>query len=122
MEALVAHEDGRMDKRMLKLIRMAASYAVACPFCVDMNSYEHRKYGISEEEAQTLNKAYQSFAEKKRDAQRRIKENTVGATTTTQPYAGRTMTQANLERYAKDKGLSVEEARKQVELQGVRVQ
>jgi AhpD family alkylhydroperoxidase len=54
MEALVAHEDGRMDKRMLKLIRMAASYAVACPFCVDMNSYEHRKYGISEEEAQTL--------------------------------------------------------------------
>ncbi|MFM8368797.1 MAG: carboxymuconolactone decarboxylase family protein [Chloroflexota bacterium] len=54
MEALVAHEDGRMDKRMLKLIRMAASYAVACPFCVDMNSYEHRKYGISEEEAQAL--------------------------------------------------------------------
>ena len=42
MEALVAHEDGRMDKRMLKLIRMAASYAVACPFCVDMNSYEYR--------------------------------------------------------------------------------
>ena len=39
---------------MLKLIRMAASYAVACPFCVDMNSYEHRKYGISEEEAQAL--------------------------------------------------------------------
>lgn len=54
MEALVAHEDGRMDRRMLKLIRMAASYAVACPFCVDMNSYEHRKYGISEEEAQAL--------------------------------------------------------------------
>ncbi|MFM8425541.1 MAG: carboxymuconolactone decarboxylase family protein [Chloroflexota bacterium] len=54
MEALVAHEDGRMDKRMLKLIRMAASYAVACPFCVDMNSYEYRKYGISEEEAQAL--------------------------------------------------------------------
>ena len=39
MEALVAHEDGRMDKRMLKLIRMTASYAVACPFCVDMNSH-----------------------------------------------------------------------------------
>jgi len=54
MEALVAHEDGRMDRRMLKLIRMAASYAVACPFCVDMNSYEYRKYGISQEEAQAL--------------------------------------------------------------------
>lgn len=54
MEALVAHEDGRMDRRMLKLIRMAASYAVACPFCVDMNSHEHRKYGITDEEAQAL--------------------------------------------------------------------
>lgn len=43
-------------------------------------------------------------------------------TTTTQPYAGRTMSQANLAKYAKDKGLTVEEARKQVEAQGVRVQ
>ncbi len=54
MEALVAHEDGRMDKRMLKLIRMAASYAAACPFCVDMNSYEYREYGITDEEAESL--------------------------------------------------------------------
>ena len=54
MEALVAHEDGRMDKRILKLIRMTASYAVACPFCVDMNSYEYRKYGIADEEAEAL--------------------------------------------------------------------
>lgn len=54
MEALVAHEDGRMDKRMLKLIRMTASYAVACPFCVDMNSHEYRKYGITDEEAESL--------------------------------------------------------------------
>ena len=54
MEALVAHEDGRMDKRMLKLIRMTASYAVAYPFCVDMNSHEYRKYGITDEEAESL--------------------------------------------------------------------
>jgi alkylhydroperoxidase family enzyme len=54
MEALVAHEDGRMDKRMLKLIRMTASYAVACPFCVDMNSHEYRKYIITDEEAESL--------------------------------------------------------------------
>lgn len=54
MEALVAHEDGRMGKRMLKLIRMTASNAVACPFCVDMNSYEYRKYGITDEEATSL--------------------------------------------------------------------
>ena len=54
MEALVAHEDGHMDKRMLKLIRMTASQAVACPFCVDMNSHEHLKYGITDEEADSL--------------------------------------------------------------------
>lgn len=54
MEALVAHEDGHMDKRMLKLIRMTASYAVACPFCVDMNSHEYRKYGVTDEEAESL--------------------------------------------------------------------
>jgi AhpD family alkylhydroperoxidase len=54
MESLVAHEDGAMDKRMLKLIRMAASHAASCPFCVDMNSHEHRTYGISDEEAESL--------------------------------------------------------------------
>ena len=54
MEALVAHEDGRMDKRMLKLVRMTVSYAVACPLCVDMNSHEYRKAGITDEEAESL--------------------------------------------------------------------
>ena len=54
MEALVAHEDGQMTRRMLKLIRMAASYAVACPFCVDMNSHEYRSVGITDDEAVSL--------------------------------------------------------------------
>jgi AhpD family alkylhydroperoxidase len=54
MEALVAHEDGEMTQRMLKLIRMTASYAAACPFCIDMNSYEHRQHGITDEEAEAL--------------------------------------------------------------------
>ena len=54
MESLVAHEDGRMTPRMLKLIRMAASYAVACPFCVDMNSHEYRSVGITDDEAESL--------------------------------------------------------------------
>jgi alkylhydroperoxidase family enzyme len=62
MEALVAHEDGRMDKRMLKLIRMAASYAVACPFCVDMNSHEYCKYGIPDEEAASLRGDFEQVA------------------------------------------------------------
>lgn len=69
MEALVAHEDGHMDQRMLKLIRMTASYAVACPFCVDMNSYEYRKHGISDEEAEALrgdNEKVESFSEREK--------------------------------------------------------
>ncbi len=69
MEALVAHEDGRMDQRMLKLIRMTASYAVACPFCVDMNSYEYRKHGISDEEAEALRgdpEKVESFSEREK--------------------------------------------------------
>jgi hypothetical protein len=41
---------------------------------------------------------------------------------TTTPYAGRTMSAANLARYAKDKGLTEDEARRQIEAQGVRVQ
>ncbi|GAB4539148.1 MAG: hypothetical protein Fur002_03740 [Anaerolineales bacterium] len=54
MEALVAHEDGAMNRRLLKLIRMAASYAAACPFCIEMNSYEYRREGITDEEAEAL--------------------------------------------------------------------
>ena len=62
MEALVAHTDGQMDQRMLKLIRMTASYAVACPFCIDMNSYEYREVGISDEEADALHGDYEKIA------------------------------------------------------------
>jgi AhpD family alkylhydroperoxidase len=62
MEALVAHEDGHMDKRMLKLIRMAASVAAACPFCIDMNSHEHRLSGITDEEAASLRGDIESVA------------------------------------------------------------
>jgi len=54
LESLVVHEDGQMDKRMLKLIRMTASFATACPFCIDMNSFEYRSCGISDEEADAL--------------------------------------------------------------------
>ncbi len=60
MEALVAHADGQMNKRMLKLIRMTASYTAACPFCVDMNSYEYRKCEITDEEAEALRGDFES--------------------------------------------------------------
>ncbi len=54
LESLVAHKDSRLDERMLKLVRMAVSFAVACPFCIDMNSYEHQGLGITEQEVLVL--------------------------------------------------------------------
>lgn len=50
LESLVAHHDGRLDPRMLKLVRMAASFAAACPFCIDMNSHAYQTAGISDDE------------------------------------------------------------------------
>ncbi|MHB8772344.1 MAG: carboxymuconolactone decarboxylase family protein [Syntrophales bacterium] len=50
LEALVAHHDGKLDKRMLKLVRLSASFAAACPFCIDMNSAECREAGITDAE------------------------------------------------------------------------
>ncbi len=69
MESLVAHEDGEMTPRMLKLIRMAASHATACPFCIDMNSFEHRDAGITGEEAESLRGDFErvsTFSERER--------------------------------------------------------
>ncbi len=38
LESLIAHDDGRLTERTLKLVRMAVSFAVSCPFCIGMNS------------------------------------------------------------------------------------
>jgi alkylhydroperoxidase family enzyme len=54
MEALVAHEDGNISQRLLKPVRMSASFATACPFCIDMNSFEYARLGISDTEALAL--------------------------------------------------------------------
>jgi alkylhydroperoxidase family enzyme len=54
MEALVAHHDGNLDKRMLKIVRLQTSFAVACPFCIDMNSYDYATYGITKVELLAL--------------------------------------------------------------------
>lgn len=50
LEGLVAHQDGKLDKRILKLVRLSASFAAACPFCIDMNSAAYREQGISDVE------------------------------------------------------------------------
>jgi alkylhydroperoxidase family enzyme len=54
LESLVAHHDGKLDERILKLVRMAASFAAACPFCIDMNSYEHEALKIDANEVLAL--------------------------------------------------------------------
>jgi alkylhydroperoxidase family enzyme len=69
LESLVAHHDGKLDERMLKLVRMSASFAAACPFCVDMNSYEHESLGINADEVLALRgqlslESIQTFSER----------------------------------------------------------
>jgi alkylhydroperoxidase family enzyme len=54
MEALVAHQDKTLDKRILKLVRLRTSFTVACPFCIDMNSYDYDQFGITPEELSAL--------------------------------------------------------------------
>jgi AhpD family alkylhydroperoxidase len=54
LEATITDHDGRIDRRMLKLVRLAASFATACPFCADMNAHQHREAGVSDEELEAL--------------------------------------------------------------------
>ncbi|HOW57669.1 MAG TPA: carboxymuconolactone decarboxylase family protein [Smithellaceae bacterium] len=54
LEVLVAHQDGKLDKRMLKLVRLQTSFTVACPFCLDMNCHDYKDYGITEKELLAL--------------------------------------------------------------------
>jgi len=65
LEALVAHGGGRLDEgldaRLLKLVRMQASYAVNCPFCIDMNGHQAAARGISAEELSYLRWLAASF-------------------------------------------------------------
>ena len=50
LETMVAHGKGDLNKRILKIIRIQASLSVSCPFCIDMNSFEYKGDGITEEE------------------------------------------------------------------------
>jgi alkylhydroperoxidase family enzyme len=54
MEALVAHHDSTLNKRLLKLVRLQTSFTAACPFCIDMNSHEYAQYGITTDEILAL--------------------------------------------------------------------
>ena len=54
LESLVAHGKKDLNERILKLIRIQSSLSVACPFCIDMNSFEYAKSGITEAEMRVL--------------------------------------------------------------------
>ncbi|WP_242833783.1 carboxymuconolactone decarboxylase family protein [Desulfosporosinus sp. OT] len=54
LESLVANGKKDLDKRILKLVRVQSSFAVSCPFCVDMNSFEFEKVGITEVEMSSI--------------------------------------------------------------------
>lgn len=54
LESLVAHGEKDLNGRILKMVRIQASICVACPFCIDMNSFEYEKEGITLLEIQGL--------------------------------------------------------------------
>ena len=54
LEAFVAHDDADAPRRLLTLVRLRVSYAVSCPFCIDLNGADFRSVGISEEELAAL--------------------------------------------------------------------
>ena len=54
LESLVAHRDGDLNERILKIVRIQASFAAACSFCVDMNSYQYEEKQITKDELLVL--------------------------------------------------------------------
>ncbi len=54
MEALVAHDEPEVPRRLLALIRMRTSFLVSCPFCIDMNAAGYEGKGLSDEEIRGL--------------------------------------------------------------------
>lgn len=54
LESLVAHRDKDINERILKLVRIQASFSASCSFCIDMNSFEFEKQSISKEEMEAL--------------------------------------------------------------------
>jgi len=71
LESLVAHGDKDLNPRLLKLVRIQTSLTVSCPFCIDMNTFDYQKDGITEDELSVLRgrkpeNEVSSFSEKER--------------------------------------------------------
>ncbi len=54
LEAFTPHGRTAEEKRVLKLVRLAASLAVACPFCLDLNAAELAAHGVTSAELEAL--------------------------------------------------------------------
>ena len=54
LEALVAHEEPGISRRLLQLVRMQVSILVNCSFCIDMNSDGYEQHQITQEEIEGL--------------------------------------------------------------------
>lgn len=54
LESMVAHHDGKLDERILKMVRIQSSYAAACAFCIDMNSFRYEEKLITKDELLVL--------------------------------------------------------------------
>jgi len=54
MEALVAHDDTEVPRRLLALVRIYTSFLVSCPFCIDLNSRGFPGKGITDQEIRAL--------------------------------------------------------------------
>lgn len=50
MESLVAHEPARL----LRLVRLAASFTIGCGFCIDLNAHERERQGVTDAELDAL--------------------------------------------------------------------
>ncbi len=54
MEALVAHRDGRLDARLLQIVRLVASLTASCPFCIDLNGMGRERNRLTDDEVRAL--------------------------------------------------------------------
>jgi len=54
LEALIARGDKDLNPRILQLVRLQISLAIACPFCIQMNSAELEANAITPEEVEIL--------------------------------------------------------------------
>lgn len=54
LEAFVAHDEADAPRRLLALVRLRVSYAVSCPFCIDMNGQDYAALGIGGPELEVL--------------------------------------------------------------------